>query len=50
MKKLLALVLSLSLMLTFFAAWSGSKAPAFAEDVEEEEWTSQPPSEGDNGQ
>ncbi len=37
MKKLFALVLSLSLMLTFFAAWSGSKAPAFAEDVEEEE-------------
>ena len=37
MKKLLALVLSLSLVLTFFAAWSGSKAPAFAEDAEEEE-------------
>ena len=37
MKKLFALVLSLSLMLTFFAAWSGSKAPAFAEDAEEEE-------------
>ena len=37
MKKLLALVLSLSLMLTFFAAWGGSKAPAFAEDAEEEE-------------
>ena len=37
MKKLLALVLSLSLMLMFFAAWSGSKAPAFAEDGEEEE-------------
>ena len=37
MKKLLALVLSLSLVLTFFATWSGSKAPAFAEDAEEEE-------------
>ena len=37
MKKVFALVLSLSLMLTFFAAWSGSKAPAFAEDAEEEE-------------
>ena len=37
MKKLLALVLSLSLVLTFFAAWSGSKAPAFAENAEEEE-------------
>ena len=37
MKKLLALVLSLSLMLTFFAAWNGSKVPAFAENAEEEE-------------
>ena len=37
MKKLLALVLSLSLMLTFFAAWSNGRAPAFAEDAEEEE-------------
>ena len=37
MKKLFTLVLSLSLVLTFFAAWSGSKAPAFAEDAEEEE-------------
>ena len=37
MKKLLVLVLTLSLMLTFFAAWGGSKAPAFAEDAEEEE-------------
>ena len=37
MKKLFALVLSLSLMLTFFAAWSNGRAPAFAEDAEEEE-------------
>ena len=37
MKKLLALVLSLSLMFTFFAAWSNGRAPAFAEDAEEEE-------------
>ena len=37
MKKLFALVLSLSLMLTFFAAWVGSDAPAFAEEAEEEE-------------
>ena len=37
MKKLFALVLSLSLMLTFYAAWGGSKAPAFAEEAEEEE-------------
>ena len=37
MKKLFALVLSLSLMLTFFAVWGGSKAPAFAEEAEEEE-------------
>ena len=32
MKKLFTLVLSLSLMLTFFAAWSNGRAPAFAED------------------
>ena len=37
MKKLFALVLSLSLMLVFFAAWGGSDAPAFAEEAEEEE-------------
>ena len=37
MKKLFALVLSLSLVLTFLAAWSGSRAPAFAEETEEEE-------------
>ena len=37
MKKLFALVLSLSLMFTFFAAWGGSDAPAFAEEAEEEE-------------
>ena len=37
MKKLLALVLSLSLMLVFFAAWGGSDAPAFAEETEDEE-------------
>ena len=37
MKKLFTLVLSLSLMLTFFAAWSNGRAPAFAEDAEEEE-------------
>ena len=37
MKKLFALVLSLSLMLTFFAAWGGSGTPAFAEEAEEEE-------------
>ena len=37
MKKLFALVLSLSLMFTFFAAWGGSEAPAFAEETEDEE-------------
>ena len=37
MKKLLVLVLSLSLMLTFFAPWSGRGTPAFAENAEEEE-------------
>ena len=37
MKKILALVMSLSLMLTFFAAWGGSGTPAFAEEAEEEE-------------
>ena len=37
MKKLFALILSLSLMLVFFAAWGGSDAPAFAEEAEEEE-------------
>ena len=37
MKKLFALVLSLSLMFTFFAAWGGSEAPAFAEATEDEE-------------
>ena len=37
MKKLFALVLSLSLMLTFFAAWGGCTAPASAEEAEEEE-------------
>ena len=37
MKKLFALVLSLSLMLVFFAAWGGSDAPAFAEEAEEVE-------------
>ena len=36
MKKLFALVLSLSLMLVFFAAWGGSDAPAFAEEAEDE--------------
>ena len=36
MKKLFALVLSLSLTFTFFAAWGGA-APAFAEEAEEEE-------------
>ena len=37
MKKLFALILSLSLMLSFFAAWGGSGTPAFAEEAEEEE-------------
>ena len=37
MKKLFALILSLSLMFTFFAAWGGSEAPAFAEETEDEE-------------
>ena len=37
MKKILALVMTLSLMLTFFAAWGGSGTPAFAEEAEEEE-------------
>ena len=37
MKKLFVLVLSLSLMFTFFAAWGGSEAPAFAEETEDEE-------------
>ena len=37
MKKLFALILSLSLMLSFFAAWGGSEAPAFAEETEDEE-------------
>ena len=37
MKKLFALVLSLSLMFTLFAAWGGSEAPAFAEETEDEE-------------
>ena len=36
MKKLFALILSLSLMLSFIAAWGGA-APAFAEEAEEEE-------------
>ena len=37
MKKLFVLVLSLSLMFTFFAAWGGSEAPAFAEETEDKE-------------
>ena len=37
MKKLFALVLSLSLMFTLFAACGGSEAPAFAEETEAEE-------------
>ena len=37
MKKLFALILSLSLMLSFFAAWGGNGPPAFAEEAEEEE-------------
>ena len=37
MKKLFALILSLSLMLSFCAAWGGSGTPAFAEEAEEEE-------------
>ena len=36
MKKLFALILSLSLMLSFIAAWGGA-APAFAEEAEEED-------------
>ncbi|MBQ9661657.1 MAG: sirohydrochlorin cobaltochelatase [Oscillospiraceae bacterium] len=37
MKKLLALVMTLSLALTFFAGWCGSNVSAYAEDAEEEE-------------
>ena len=37
MKRLLAFVMTFSLMLTFFAGWCGSKVAARAEDAEEEE-------------